>query len=62
MKPERTKYLRNLADDYGLDQTVVIELAHMLGEEEDYDGLVSAVQDYAYYLESSAEELNFRIG
>lgn len=53
---DRERYLRDLADDYGLDPSIVIELAHMMGEGEDYDGLVSMVQDYACFIPPNYEE------
>jgi hypothetical protein len=43
----RTEYLRSLSEDYGVDLWVVMELASMLGPNEDFDGLVSMVQDAA---------------
>ncbi len=42
----RTAYLESLADDYGMDLDTVISLADILGEEEDFDGLVTSLQDY----------------
>jgi hypothetical protein len=41
----RDDYLKNLADDYGIDSMVVNELAGILGESEDFDGLVSELED-----------------
>lgn len=43
----RTEYLRSLAEDYGIDIWIVAEFASMLGPNEDFDGLVSMVQDAA---------------
>ena len=42
----RTEYLENLASDYGVDITTVYSLADMLGSNEDFDGLVSGIEDY----------------
>ena len=42
---DRTEYLRSLAEDYGVDLWIVMELASMLGPSEDFDGLVVMVQD-----------------
>jgi len=42
----RTEYLENLASNYGVDITVVYSLADMLGSNEDFDGLVSGIEDY----------------
>lgn len=41
----RKEYLKSLADDYGVDYTVVYTLASVLGENEDFDGLISALED-----------------
>ena len=41
----RKEYLHSLADDYGVDINVVVQLASLLGEGEDFDGLVSSLQD-----------------
>lgn len=43
----RDDYLKCLAEDYGVDEDVVRELADLLGEDEDFDGLVTSVQDAA---------------
>ena len=41
----RKDYLNNLAVDYGVDRITVYSLANMLGETEDFDGLISALED-----------------
>lgn len=38
----RQDYLNNLADEYG---DVVFDLADILGESEDFDGLVTSLED-----------------
>lgn len=43
------EYLESLADDYGIDYAIVAMLASMLGESEDFDGLVSMLEDYEDY-------------
>ena len=43
----RRDYLDNLADDFGVDRDTVYMLASMLGEPEDFDGLVCAVEGAA---------------
>lgn len=43
---EREKHLHEIADEYGVDMYVVRSLADMLGPNEDYDGLVSALEDW----------------
>ncbi len=47
----REDYLRHLADDYGVDLDTVKMLADLLGEQEDFDGLVIAVADYSETLD-----------
>lgn len=42
---DRNEYLQCLAEDYGIDLETVILLADILGENEDFDGLVSALED-----------------
>lgn len=44
---DREDYLRTLAEDYEVDYYEVFELAFTLGEGEDFDGLVTMVEDYA---------------
>ena len=41
----RKDYLKNLAADYCVPENVVFSLADMLGENEDFDGLISALED-----------------
>lgn len=43
----RMNYLRDLAEDHGVPLKKVLLLADLLGSEEDFDGLVSMVQDLA---------------
>ena len=41
----REHYLQCMSDDYGVPIEVVYSLADMLGESEEFDGLVSALED-----------------
>jgi len=41
----RRAYLESLCDEY--DRTTVYALAAMLGPSEDFDGLVTSLEDYA---------------
>lgn len=43
----RVDYLNDLADDYGVPNDVVFMLADILGENEDYDGLICSLEDYS---------------
>ena len=51
MNEERKEYLKELSEDYGVDLNTVFSLASIRGENEDYDGLISALED----IESSEE-------
>lgn len=41
----RTDYLKSLSEDYGVDYQLVVVAASMLGPNEDFDGLVTTIQD-----------------
>jgi len=43
---DRDDYLDSLADDRGIDITTVDIIADVLGESEDFDGLISALDDF----------------
>ena len=45
---DRDDYLNTLADDMGIDGFAVHMIADMLGESEDFDGLVSELEDFGY--------------
>jgi hypothetical protein len=42
---DRNDYLRQLAEDYGVDLDTVYALADLLGPNEDFDGLVTQLED-----------------
>lgn len=42
----RDEYLDSLADNYDIEETPVYALADILGPEEDFDGLVTSIEDY----------------
>jgi hypothetical protein len=42
---DRRDYLNALADEYDVDSSTVFVLADMLGKSEDFDGLISSIQD-----------------
>lgn len=42
---DRNAYLDNLASSYGVSDEVVYSLADMLGPNEDFDGLINALED-----------------
>ena len=41
----RKAYLVSLADDFAIDEDTVFSLASVLGKEEDFDGLVTSLED-----------------
>ena len=43
---DREDYLKNLADDTGVDLETVKFLAELLGPSEDFDGLVTSCEDH----------------
>lgn len=43
---DRDDYLRSLSDEYGVPLHVVINVADLLGEGEDFDGLLVALEDW----------------
>lgn len=45
---DRDDYLNSLADDMGIDTMAVHMIADMLGPSEDFDGLVSELEDFGY--------------
>jgi hypothetical protein len=42
---DRNDYLKSLAEDNGVDEEIVFTLADILGPDEDFDGLVIAIED-----------------
>lgn len=42
----RLDYLINIANDYGVPFDVVRGMAFVLGTEEDFDGLIAALEDW----------------
>jgi len=45
---DRDDYLCSLAEDYGVPLDAVMAVAEVLGPEEDFDGLVSSLEDAMY--------------
>lgn len=43
---DRNEYIESLADDYGVDTDTVSCIADLLGEEEDFDGLINSLEDF----------------
>ena len=51
----RKDYLNSLADDFGIDKNTVYDLASVLGPEEDFDALVTELEDMADDLEETED-------
>lgn len=52
----REEYLRGLSADYGISYGTVLAIADVLGPNEDFDGLISELEDYAMLYGSDEEE------
>ena len=52
----RKEYLIGLSEDFGVPKSEVFMLASLLGESEDYDGLLSMLDDYSNGLDFEGEE------
>lgn len=48
---DRKDYLMYLAEDFGVDYDVVKQLAGLLGEAEDFDGLITSLEDMETWYE-----------
>ena len=46
----RTEYLRSLAAEYEIDENSVFSLAELLGPSEDFDGLLSDLEDFSDFM------------
>ena len=44
----RRDYLDSLAEDYDIDRDTVYMMADVLGPTEDFDGLVTSLEDFDY--------------
>ena len=42
----RAEYLKHLAREFGVPRNIVFMIADMLGPSEDFDGLISELEDY----------------
>jgi hypothetical protein len=43
----RRDYLQSLADDFGISPDIVYMMADLLGQSEDFDGLITSLEDYS---------------
>lgn len=43
----RKDYLLSLSEDLGIDSELVFSVASLLGSTEDFDGLITTLEDYA---------------
>lgn len=44
----RLEYLNSLAEEFNIDKVIVFTLAGVLGPSEDFDGLITSIEDYCY--------------
>ena len=56
---KRKEYLKSLADEYCIPFETVFALASMLGPDEDFDGLVNAVEDAESEIDYEARMASF---
>jgi hypothetical protein len=54
----RRAYLESLCDDFGLPLGTVVFMANMLGESEDFDGLITMLEDEADRISESDYEID----
>ncbi len=56
----RDDYLNSLSEDYGVPIDAVLALAEVLGPDEDFDGLVSNLEDAMYggWFDETDEEVD----
>ena len=52
----RREYLNSLAEDYDVDRKTVHRMAELLGENEDFDGLITELEDFVSPLEDDGFE------
>ena len=45
----RAEYLKQLADEHNQPLSFVKSLSNLLGQDEDFDGLINALEDAEYY-------------
>ena len=50
---DRKQYLNSIAESYGVSHLVVYDLANLLGQEEDFDGLLNSIEDYILMIEDN---------
>jgi hypothetical protein len=43
----RRDYLQSLADNFGIPPDIVYMMADLLGQSEDFDGLITSLEDYS---------------
>ena len=48
---DRRAYLDNLSEQMDIERRMVYQLAQMLGPNEDFDGLITTLEDYADMLD-----------
>ena len=58
----RKDYLESLCEEY--DRTIVLTLANLLGQSEDFDGLVTSLEDYSeeYWNDETIQKRTRKLG
>ena len=54
----QSDYYLSLSERFNIDLTAVYALSDVLGPSEDFDGLVSSLDDYQYLINGNALHLN----
>ena len=54
----RQAYLQSLAEDYNLDITTVTMFANFLGKGEDFDGLITMLEDHEEMMEKEFSDFD----
>jgi hypothetical protein len=54
----RIDYFKSLSERFNIDINSIFALSDMLGIDEDFDGLVSSLDDYQYLTNGNALHLN----
>lgn len=52
---DREAYLEYLCDEYGADMFTVSSIADVLGENEDFDGLISSLNDFSHLFNNDTD-------
>lgn len=48
----RETYLKAVSEEFNIEPFIIEALSDVLGEEEDFDGLICALEDYEYFFDN----------